>query len=157
MDENQPSNPDPDLPPPDDFVVHDDAFPDHSFVHDDFGPAEANRDDLDANHIKKITHMRRTAVRSRGYLLVGGAFCASLAVQVIWNSVGKFRAGANVIAAAYVMAAAILFALAWKAFLRAQHFKREAQASALAEPQTPPDFSQLSDGSQSWKNLEDMK
>jgi len=149
MDENRASNPDPD-PPADDFVVHDDLS------HHESISAEAQKHELDNNQIKKIAHIRRTAVRSRGYLLVGSAFCAALGVQVIWNALGRFRAGSNVIGAAYLMAAAILFALAWKAFVRAQHLKREANASALSDPKTPPDFSQLNDGSQSWKNLEDM-
>ncbi len=150
MDENQPSNPDP-APTPDDFVVHDDLS------HHESISAEAQKHELDNNQIKKITHIRRTAVRSRGYLLVGSIFCAALGVQTVWNSVGRFRSNENTIAAAYLMAGAILFALAWKALVRAQHFKREADASALSDPKTPPDFSRLNDGSQSWKNLEDMK
>src|SRR5689334_9082269 len=116
MDEKDPSNPQP-MPPPDDFVVYDDVSPDHSLLHDQEPVPPTPRDDLDANQIKKVTHRRRTAVRSRGYLLVGSAFCAALAVQTIWNSVGRFRSGSNVIGAAYVMAAAILLALGWKAFV----------------------------------------
>ena len=155
MDETGSDNPD-SVPPPADDLVHDDLPPEHSFIHDDIPPAEAHRDDLDASHIQKITHHRRTAYRSRGYLLTGSVFCAVLGVQLIWNSVGKFRGGSNFIASAYLMAASILFALAWHALKRAQHFKREADASVLPDPKTPPDFSQLSDGSQSWKNLEDL-
>ena len=155
MDENAPSDPDPPAPP-DDFVVHDDLPSEHPFSPDGISP-HANPDDLDANQIKKIAHRRRAAYRSRGYLLIGSIFSASLGVQLIWNSVGRFRSGSNVIAAAYLMAAAILFALAWRALGQAQQLKREVNASALSDPKTPPDLSQLGDGSQSWKNLEDMK
>ena len=155
MDENSPSDPD-SSPARDEFVVHDDLSPEHHFTHEGTSPVEANRDDLDANQIKKIAHRRRAAYRSRGYLLIGSIFSASLGVQLVWNSVGRFRGGYNVIAAAYLMTAAILFALAWRAFGRAQQLKREADASALADPKSPPDFSQLGDGSESWKNLEDM-
>jgi hypothetical protein len=34
---------------------------------------------------------------------------------------------------------------------------RELRQPALTEPAAPPDFSTLSDGSQRWKNLEDMQ
>ncbi len=155
MDEPTPSDPQ-STPPPDENFVHDDLPAEDSFIHDDISPAETHRDDLDANQIRKITHRRRAAYRSRGYLLTGSIFAAALGIQLVWNSVGRFRGGYNVIAAAYVMAAAILFALAWRALLRAQQVKREADASALSDPKTPPDFSKLGDGSQSWKNLEDM-
>jgi hypothetical protein len=155
MDENAPSDAD-STPPPDEFVVHDDLSPEHHLAHDGISHAEANRDDLDANQIKKVAHRRRAAYRSRGYLLIGSIFSASLGVQLVWNSVGRFRGGYNVIAAAYLMAAAILFALAWRALGRAKELKREADASTLSDPKTPPDFSQLGDGSQSWKNLEDL-
>jgi len=144
------------VPPPDDPFVHDDLPLHDSVLESELSPAPP-RDDLDADHIHKVTHLRRTAHRSRGYLLIGSAFCAVLGVQLIWNSVGRFRGGYNVIAAAYLMAAAVLLALAWRAFGRAQQFKREADASTLSDPKSPPDLSQLSDGSQSWKNLEDMK
>jgi hypothetical protein len=142
-------------PPSDEFHVEDDLVWDNDFSQDAPTPATP-RDDLDGNRIKQIAKLRRAAVRSRGYLLIGSAFCAVLGVQLIWNSVGRFRGGYNIIASAYLMAASILFALAWRAFIRAQQFKREADASALSDPKSPADFSQLSDGSQSWKNLEDM-
>jgi hypothetical protein len=42
-------------------------------------------------------------------------------------------------------------------FLRlAIRFHREAKQSALPSPEKPPDFSQLQDGSQIVRNLEDM-
>ena len=149
MDETGQNNPEP-VPPPDDFYVEDDLPP------DDQPPPQATKDEFDSKRIQNIAKLRRAAVRSRGYLLIGSAFCAVLAIQMIWNSVGRFRGGSNVVGAAYLMAASILFALAWRAFVRAQRFKREANATALSDPKSPPDFSNLRDGSQSWKNLEDM-
>ncbi len=154
MDDPGPPNP-ASVPPPDEPFVHND-LPEPSFIEDDEPPTDANRDDLDANRIRQVTKLRRAAYRSRGFLLIGSAFCAVLAVQLIWNSVGRFRGGSFVIASSYLMAASILFALAWLALKRAQHFKREADATALHDPKTPPDFSPLRDGSQAWKNLEDM-
>jgi hypothetical protein len=149
MDETGPNNPE-NVPPPDDFYVEDDL------PADDQPSPQATKDEFDSKRIQNIAKLRRAAVRSRGYLLIGSAFCAVLAIQMIWNSVGRFRGGSNVVGAAYLMAASILFALAWRAFVRAQQFKKEANATALADPKSPPDFSKLSDGSQSWKNLEDL-
>jgi hypothetical protein len=39
---------------------------------------------------------------------------------------------------------------------RIVELNHELQQSALSEPEAPPDFSTLSDGSQQWKNLEQM-
>ncbi|HEV8378922.1 MAG TPA: hypothetical protein VGP99_08730 [Tepidisphaeraceae bacterium] len=149
MEETGPNNPD-SVPPSEEFVVHDDL------PKDDDLPPQSSQDDLDNKRIRQIARLRRSAVRSRGYLLIGGILCAVLGMQLIWNSISRFRGGLNVVGSAYLMAAAILFALAWRAFLRSQQLKREAAASTLSDPKTPPDFSRLSDGSQSWKNLEDM-
>jgi hypothetical protein len=143
------SKPPESVPPTDEFVVHDDLPTD-----DD--PPPQNPDDLDNKRIRQIAKLRRNAVRSRGYVLIGGILCAILGMQLIWNSISRFRADFTIVGAAYVMAAAILFALAWRAFVRAQQLKHEAAASTLSDPKTPPDFTQLNDGSQSWKNLEDM-
>ena len=148
MDESG-ENPPPSVPPPDDFYVEDDL------PTEDQPPAH-KEDDLDEMRIRQITRSRRSAYRSRGYLLIGSAVCVVLALQLIWLSIGRFREGLNVLAWAFVMAALVLFALAWRALSRAHQLKREANASALSDPKTPPDFSQLSDGSQSWKNLEDI-
>lgn len=142
-------NPPPSVPPPDDFYVEDDLPTDEQ-------PPATKEDDLDSLRIRQIARSRRSAYRSRGYLLIGSAVCVVLALQLIWISIGRFREGLRVGGSAFVMAAMVLLALAWRALVRAHQLKAEANASALSEPQTPPDLSQLSDGSQSWKNLEDM-
>ena len=149
MDESG-QNPPPFVPPPDEFYVQDDLPGDDQ-------PPATKEDDLDELRIRQITRSRRSAYRSRGYLLIGSAVCLVLALQLMWISIGRFREGLNVMASAFLMAALVLLALSWRALSRAGQLKREANASALSNPKTPPDFSQLSDGSQSWKNLEDLK
>jgi hypothetical protein len=127
------------------------------FVHDDLpAPAEV-RDDLDALRIKQIAKLRRAAYRSRGYLLIASVLCAALAGQMIWMGIGRYRNEARVLGAGLVLAALIVLALGWRAFGRARELKAEADKSVLEEPRTPPDFSKLSDGSQAWKNLEDVE
>ena len=88
---------------------------------------------------------------------MGGIVCAVLGMQLIWNSISRFRVGNNSTASFFLLAAVVLFVLAVKAFLRAQQLRREAKASALSGPTTPPDFSKLSDGSQTWENLKDIR
>src|SRR5437762_49354 len=126
-------------------------------IHDDLPAAAEERDDLDGIRIRQITKMKRSAVRSRGYMLVGAVFCFGLALQLIWYAAGSFRAGARMIGVAYVAGAMGLLMVSWIAVTRAAKFKREADAKLLEEPKTPPDFSKLSDGSQAWKNLEDVE
>ena len=149
MDETGSNPPEP-LPPSDDFYVEDDLPTDDQ-------PPPHRDDDLDAARIRQIAKLRRSAVRSRGYLLVGGIVCAVLGMQLIWNSISRFRMGNNSTASFFLLAAVVLFVLAVKAFLRAQQLRREAKASAISDPTTPPDLSQLSDGSQTWENLKDIR
>ena len=148
MDESG-QNPPPSVPPSDEFYVEDDLPTDDQ-------PLPHKEDDLDGLRIRQITRSRRSAYRSRGYLLIGSAVGAVLALQLIWISISRFREGLKVAGAGFVMAALVLFALAWRALSRAHQLKREANASALSDPKAPPDFSQLRDGSESWKNLEDI-
>lgn len=142
------SNPPEPLPPRDDFHVEDDLPTDDQ-------PPPHKTDDLNEARIRQIAKLRRSAVRSRGYLLVGGILCVVLGIQLCWTGIVRFG-GYKISASAFIMAAAVLFALSIRAFVRAHQLKREAKASALSQPSAPPDFSQLSDGSQTWKNLEDM-
>src|SRR2546428_7815799 len=103
-------------------------------IHDDLPGAQDERDDLDGIRIREITKMKRSAVRSRGYLLVGAVFCLGLALQLIRYAVGHFRAGAHVMGAAYVAGALALLAVSLIAMRRAAKFKREADAELLEEP-----------------------
>src|SRR6185295_14826013 len=80
MDESG-QNPPPSVPPPDDFYVQDDLPTEDQ-------PPQHKEDDLDALRIRQIARSRRSAYRSRGYLLIGSAVCAVLALQLIWISIG---------------------------------------------------------------------
>src|SRR5256885_10932633 len=85
--------------------VDDEAEGDDLVIHDDVPAAAEERDDLDGIKIRQITKMKRSAVRSRGYMLVGAVFCFGLALQLIWYAAGSFRAGARMIGVAYVAGA----------------------------------------------------
>jgi hypothetical protein len=128
-----------------------------AFVHDDLPAEKPQRDDLDERRIKQLAKLRRAAHRSRGYLLVASVLCVALAGQLVWVGIGRYRVGWVVMAAGLWLSAPILLALAWRAWIRAKELKVEAERSALEEPRTPPDFEKLSDGSQAWRNLEDVE
>lgn len=112
---------------------------------------------MDALRVRQLSAMRRAAYRTRSYCVVGLGACAVAAVQLLvmtarhvlgagwgWRPLG-YLCGV----AAAMMAAAFLLR-------HVTELTRELRQPALAEPEAPPDFSTLSDGTQRWKNLEDM-
>jgi hypothetical protein len=117
----------------------------------------AHEEELNALRIRQLASARRAAYRARSYCVVGALVCVVAVVQLAWTAIGmiattnlRFRA------ALYAVAAVVA---AWGAryfFRKAMAFDREAKQSALPQPTGEPDFSTLSDGSQQWKNLEDV-
>ena len=128
-----------------------------SFAEDD-RPSTAHRDDeIDGIRIRQIAQMRRAAYRSRSYFLIAVVALAACAGQLIWYAVTSVKAHQFLSACLYLLGAALCAVLAWRWYGRAETFKQEAERSALEEPKTPPDFSKLSDGSQRYKNLDDVQ
>jgi DNA-directed RNA polymerase subunit RPC12/RpoP len=126
------------------------------------GPSDAQNDERDLSELDslRMRHMvvtRRTAMRSRTYNLLGAAACLMGAIKLGIETVKEFRAtGFHVHQVAAVLVALIaLFAVRF--FLkRAAHWARQSQGSKIPDPETPPDFTPLSDGSQHARNLEDL-
>ncbi len=56
----------------------------------------------------------------------------------------------------YLFAAVAAVIAAGHFVARINQLNHELRQSALSEPEAPPDFTTLSDGSQQWKNLEQM-
>ncbi len=124
------------------------------FVVDD-GNSTEERDDLDGVKIRQLASVRRAAFRSRSYCVVGAMFCLVASGQLIFKAVMHLRSGDNLrLALFYLVIVPLCWSVAYRFYGRAQKFYQEATQSALAEPETPPDFSSLSDGSQRWKSLE---
>jgi len=114
--------------------------------------------DLDSLRMRHIVVVRRAAMRSRTYCIVGAAASLIGAIQLVILTVREVRwAGWNLRAASFiVMAVGLVYCMIWL-MRRAAHWNRESRPQPdVTEPQTPPDFSTLSDGSQHARNLEQM-
>ncbi len=115
-------------------------------------------DELSAVRIRQLAAARRAAYRSRSYCVIAAIVCVVAAVQIAWNAIAMLRAaGFGFRPIAYVPVAALAVWGAGFFFRKAVLLDREAKQSGLPEPTAEPDFRPLSDGSQQWKNLEDVR
>jgi predicted RNA-binding Zn-ribbon protein involved in translation (DUF1610 family) len=114
--------------------------------------------ELDGLRMRNVVALRRTAMRSRSYAIVGGCACVVGAVKLGLMTYDEVKvAGWGVWPTAFVGLIALAVWAARYCFRRAAHWAREGAATVLPEPETPPDFSTLSDGSQHAKNLEQIR
>jgi hypothetical protein len=114
---------------------------------------------LNSTRIRQMAALRRSAYRSRSYCLIAIGASVVGCADLIFFAIRRLRHPDLfdvLIAVAYFLAAAGLLFLARHFIVLASRFHRESKTSILADPTTPPDFSQLQDGSQIAKNLEDM-
>jgi hypothetical protein len=123
-------------------------------------PEDSARDQLDAQRIRKMAALRRSAYRSRSYCLIVLGGCVAGAAEFIFKAVRRWPVPWSwrgfLIVAFYLAAAIALLALSRRMIRLAIRFHREAKQTSLADPNTPPDFSTLQDGSQTVRNLEEM-
>ena len=124
--------------------------------------ANANDDvgELDSLRMRHIVVIRRAAMRSRTYCIVGAGGCLIGAIKLILMTVAEVRRfGWHLRQISFVLfAVAAFFGVSY--FLgRAAHWNRESRRSAAdtSDDLPPPDFSTLSDGSQHARNLEDIR
>ena len=113
---------------------------------------------MDAMRVHELARGRRATIRARSWLIVGMVGCVAVAGEMIRKAVVAVR-GLHAVS------------------LRAVDVRRrgdgrdrdggvprpprpgdlgELAKPLLQDPETPPDFSTLSDGSQHWKNLDQM-
>lgn len=120
-------------------------------------PSELVQDDLDANHIRQVTALRRSAYRSLSYCIIVAVVLVVAAVQIAWNLVDRLRTSApDWVAALYAIAIPACLGGAFWLSRRALQYHREAARTLLEGPSAPPRFDGLSDGSQHWRNLKGM-
>jgi hypothetical protein len=114
---------------------------------------------LNADRIRQLTRLRRATIRSRSWCLIGAIVGFVAAAELVFKIVQNFRYGHGwgFLTAAFVFCAIASGLIAVLFFRRYVELHREIQTPILRDPATPPDFSTLSDGSQRWKNLEEMK
>jgi hypothetical protein len=148
--------------PPDQVGVDEEGFQydlyDHVADETEPEPPEGERS-LDSLRVRQLAATRRGTYRARSYCVIALGACAVAAAQLMLMTVRHVRyAGWQLRPVGYVcgtLAAAMASVFLYR---RAAELTRELRLrpAALAEPQTPPDFSTLSDGSHYWKNLEQM-
>ena len=134
----------------------------HLQVVDDTAPAQAEQDReiaFDKLRIEHFTALRMGAIRARSWWLIAMCMCALIVLDMLgkviveisvnhhWGLWPTLRVG---------LAIAAGFS-AKHAYQRAAQFKKEIDKSAIPEPTTPPDFSTLDNGSDRWKDLENVR
>jgi len=120
---------------------------------------EVSRDEeIDAARIRRLATERRSINRTASYFIVAAGVCVVAIGQLTWMTIQHVRAiGWTPRPIGYLLFIVLAFWGAWYFGSRAAALHREAKASVLPEPTTPPDFSTLDDGSKHWKNLEDVR
>ena len=124
----------------------------------DSPPADDREDELSGLRIRQLAAARRAAYRSRSHCVVGALVCVVAVVQLTWNGVRSLLAsgfGARPIV--YLLVAGIAVRGAVFFFRKAMELDREAKRSDLPAATGEPDFTPLSDGSQQWKNLDEVR
>lgn len=122
-------------------------------------PPEDQDDELSGMRIRQLVVMRRSAVRARSYCLIAVITCVVGVVQFAINAIYGWRARGAEALLAWLQAALALVCVSGAIFFSRKllTYHRELQKRPLDEPDTPPDFTTLSDGSQHWQALERMQ
>jgi hypothetical protein len=117
-------------------------------------------DHLNSNRIRQMASLRRGAIRSRSYCVIALGGCVVGAAEFVFDAFHRWPAPVNLrgvlVAILYLFCSIALLVLGGYFLRLAIRFHLEAKQSALPPPATTPDFSQLQDGSQIVRNLEDM-
>ncbi len=115
-------------------------------------------EELDGLRIRNLAGARRAAYRSRSHAIVVGLACLVGAIQLVIMTVQRTREpGWDVRCVGFIGFAIFGLYGTWFFLRRAMEMHREAKRSALAQTNDPPDFSTLSDGSQRWRDLENIR
>jgi hypothetical protein len=146
-----------------DATPREDIYDDTEEEPDDVEDPEALRRRQEELHYFRVRNSvlteRRMIARTRTYYLIGAVafFVAGVQTAVmtykyvyLWHFGWRAKPIGYVFTTISALLASLLFAR------RSAALSRELARPALEEPETPPDFSTLGDGSERWKNLEAM-
>jgi hypothetical protein len=118
----------------------------------------AREQELDGLRVRNLVVAKRAAIRSRTYAIVGAVLCLMTAIDMVISTVTDVRKGGwHPKEVGYVMVAAAALLALIPLVQNAILYGRESKAVVIPEPETPPDFSTLSDGSQISEQLKDVK
>lgn len=125
-------------------------------------PADRRGDfteELDGLRIRQISTLRRGTSRARSYLVIGVIVTVVGAMKLLLATIEYVREGGwGLTPVGYLLFVGVLLMLAGYFARRGLELHRQLQVPAPLPPvEGEPDFSTLSDGSQHWKNLEDIR
>ena len=122
----------------------------------DYYSAQHPEEPLSEVRIRQISGLRRAAYRSRSWVIIAAGVCLVAGVKLVITMVLDIRGGLRARPIRYGLAAVALFMICAYLVRQAIEMTRRIRQARQPEPREPPDFSSLSDGSQRWKNLEDL-
>lgn len=146
-----------DLPDQDQFVL-DYASPDDDPTRDE-RLREESQSRLSNLRIQKITAERRALNRSRSLATAVAMALTIVCLNCLWLIVRNAAAdGPGATVSTTLAAVALLCGYgAVRLFRRSRRLAALARQPLLEEPAVEPDFTLLSDGSQHWRNLKELK
>ena len=115
--------------------------------------------ELDGNRIRQVAALRRGAIRARSWCQIGAAAGAVVAVELLFKTVQNVAHSRTVNSRAIGFTLfAIVSATSARMMLRSAR-RLTAEINAPRDPgdTVEPDFATLSDGSQRWSNLNDIR
>jgi hypothetical protein len=119
--------------------------------------AVSERDDeLSELRIRNISNLRRGAYRSRSLLIIAAVICIVAAAKFIQIAIVAVRQRLYLAAIGDAMCAVAAMIGVATLVPRITAFTHEIRGSRLKPPAELPDLSQLGDGSQRWKHLEEL-
>jgi hypothetical protein len=125
---------------------------------DDEPSGEDAADELSSLHIRQVSALRRGAYRARAYCVVTVSALLFAAVELAMMTLRNARTGGpKFLSAMYVATGALALIFSWKLGGRIMELTRELKEPLLSDPDEPPDFSTLSDGSQHARYLAEMQ
>ena len=135
--------------------------------------AEAARERREAElselHVRQVSTLRRSLIRTRSYFMVGAWGSVAATLELAWLCGLKFRefkadkaAGIRVPITDYILPSLEFTCLIASLFCIRYFFRRmkqvalELQNTLMKDPETPPDLSTLGGGIEQWRGLEQM-
>ena len=123
-------------------------------------PSRETAEELNGVRIRQLSALRRSTYRARSFAIVFSAGGFVVAIKLLLMTLASFRySGVGAWSLGLLLFAILALVVGFHFASRATELHREANQPMPMPPAPPggPDFSTLSDGSQQWKNLEDIR